>query len=402
MRRLPRIYDALLEAHLDRYRQMAFVSGPRQVGKTTTCQALADLCVNWDDLDDRARILAGPSDWTDETATQVLGQKPKIILFDELHKYPRWKTFLKSLHDRSARGPRVLVTGSSRLDVYRRGGDSLMGRYFLYRMHPLSIAELNTCDLLSDEVVFRQPTMPDEDTFDALFTHGGFPEPLLRSEASFDRRWHSLRLQQLVREDIRDMTQIQQLDQLDMLARMLIEGSSQQINYTSMARQIRVAVDTARRWVDTLANMHLGWLLRPWHENVRRSLRKEPKWYARDWSTVTDVGARAETFVACHLIKAVDFWNDSGLGRFEMGYLRDKSQREVDFIVVRDGSPWFLVEVKQSSVQASPALEYFQSQLEAPYAFQAVMNLPYIDADCFEAPGGPLIVPVRTLLSQLV
>ena len=150
-----------------------------------------------------------------------------------------------------------------------------------------------------------------------------------------------------------------------------------------------------------LESLHLGFLVRPWFRNVSRSLRKEPKWFLRDWASIEDAGDRAETFVACHLLKAVDGWNDMGLGAFELGYLRDKEKREVDFLVARDGKPWFLVEVKQRDEKTSSALAYFQRQLDAPHAFQIVMDAEYVGADCFAKPGPPLVVPARTFLSQL-
>ena len=224
----------------------------------------------------------------------------------------------------------------------------------------------------------------------------------LRRDARFTRRWRATRTAQLVREDARELTGVQRLDQLEVMARLLTERSGEQLVFDNLARQVRVSADTVRRWITALGNLHLGFLVRLWFENVSRSLRKEPKWYLRDWAAVRDVGRRAETFIACHLLKAVEGWNDLGLGAFELGYLRDKEKREVDFVVVRDGEPWFLVEAKHGDSVPSPALAYFQRQLRAPFAFQASVAADYVDADCFAAPGRPLAVPARTLLSQLL
>ncbi len=163
-----------------------------------------------------------------------------------------------------------------------------------------------------------------------------------------------------------------------------------------------MTTDTIRRWVDVLQSLHLGFTVRPWFKNVSRSLRKEPKWFLRDWASIEDVGDRAETFVACHLLKAVEGWSDMGLGRFELGYLRDKEKREVDFVVAREGKPWFLVEVKQSDGKLSKSLDYFQRQIKAPLAFQVVFEMDYVNADCFAVHRGPLVVPAQTFLSQLL
>lgn len=397
-----RLYDTLLSEHLATHRQMAFVSGPRQVGKTTTCRNHADSYASWDNLDDREDILAGPARMADRLELSRLSAAPPSALFDELHKYPRWKQFLKGFFDTHGDQVRVLVTGSSRMDVYRRGGDSLMGRYLLYRMHPFSVAEIIRQDLPDPERIIRRPTSVSEPEFEALWLHGGYPEPFLKRDRRFTRRWQSLRLDQLAREDVRDWAQIQQVDQLEMLAHLLADRSAHQLVYGNLATSVRVSVDTVRRWVETLHHLHLGFLLRPWHKNVSRSLRKEPRWLLRDWSAIEDVGQRAETFVGCHLLKAVDGWNDMGLGRFELGYLRDKEKREVDFVVARDGQPWFLAEVKHHADSIAPALRYYQAQLNAPHAFQIAIDADYVDADCFAAPSRPLIVPARTFLSQLL
>ena len=141
---------------------------------------------------------------------------------------------------------------------------------------------------------------------------------------------------------------------------------------------------------------------RPWFSNVSRSLRKEPKWYLRDWANVPHPGPRAETFVACHLAKAVDGWNDLGLGAFELGYIRDKERREVDFVVTRSGKPWFLAEVKYRDEPMSSHLPYYQDRLDVPFAFQVTLDAEYVDADCFVEPGRARVVPARTLLSQLL
>jgi hypothetical protein len=397
-----RIYDTLLAEHLATHRQMAFVTGPRQVGKTTTCRRHADAYANWDNVDDREQILAGPANLAERFGLNRVSQAKPTLLFDELHKYPRWKQFLKGFFDTYADRARIVVTGSSRMDIYKRGGDSLMGRYFSYRMHPFSVAEILCQDLPEATRIVRPPSeLPGED-FDALWSHGGYPEPFLKRDPRFSRRWQLLRLEQLVREDIRDLTQIQQVDQLDILARLLASRSSRQLVYGSLAKEVRVSNDTVRRWVDVLRNLHLGFLVRPWFKNVSRSLRKEPKWFLRDWASLDDAGSRAETFVACHLLKAVDGWNDMGLGKFELGYLRDKEKREVDLLVARDGRPWFLAEVKHQEESISKALRHYQEALKAPFAFQVVMEADYIHADCFATHGRAVAVPARTLLSQLL
>ncbi|MFN0060383.1 MAG: ATP-binding protein [Planctomycetota bacterium] len=402
MRDIPRLYQSMLTKHFAEHRQMAFVSGARQVGKTTTCRAFATSTAsyfNWDNQDDRRILLRGPQEIAQRLQLDKLAAEPPTIIFDELHKYSKWKSLLKGFFDTYSRQLRIVVTGSSRLDVYRRGGDSMMGRYLLYRMHPFSIAELGPKRVVDAELT--PPSKPTVDTWNALWTYGGFPEPFVRRDARFFRRWRDLRLQQLVREDIRDLTRIQELSQIESLVRILAEQSASTFVLSSLAREINTSVDTLRRWSQTLCAMHYGFLVRPWHKSVAKTLRKEPKWYLTDWSSIADPGQRAETFIACHLLKAVEGWQDLGLGNYELRYLRDKEKREVDFLVVRDRKPWFLVEAKLAERDLSPALRHFQQQIGAPHAFQAVVQMDYVGADCFERTD-PCVVPAQTLLSQLL
>jgi hypothetical protein len=392
----------MLAEHLERHRQMAFVVGPRQVGKTTTCRGMSSAYLNWDNSDDRQVILDGPAATADRLGLDRLSRQPTVAVFDELHKFARWKSFLKGFYDTYADSVRAIVTGSSRMDAYRRGGDSLMGRYFLYRMHPFTVAEIASQGIPDPLKVVRPPHRITEKDFDALWTHGGYPEPFLKRDIRFTRRWSSLRQQQLLREDIRDLTRIQELGQIEALVNVLMEHSGHQLIYSSLARQVQVSQDTLSRWIRTLCGFHLGFLLRPWFKNVSKSLRKEPKWFLRDWSNIADEGKRAETFVACHLLKAVEGWTDLGLGEFQLGYMRDSLKREVDFVVVRDRKPWMLAEVKKADSQPSDSLAYFQGQTKAPFAFHVVLDASYVDADCFAKPRPPLVVPARTFLSQLL
>ena len=219
-----RLYDRMLQDHFARLRQMALVSGPRQVGKTTSCRALASGYLNWDNTDDRRVILSGPAAVAQRLNLDQLRPQPPIAVFDELHKNRKWKAFLKGFFDTYAERVRILVTGSSRLDVFRRGGDSLMGRYFLYRMHPFSVAEcLRTAP---PKTPIQPPLLLADAQWHALWEHGGFPEPFLRRERTFTIRWQALRHDQLMKEDVREVAQVQDLAVLQTLSLILIERSS--------------------------------------------------------------------------------------------------------------------------------------------------------------------------------
>lgn len=399
-----RLYEHLIQTHFAENRQMLFLMGPRQVGKTTSARrgaadSGAAVYLNWDNGDDRQRILAGPAAIAEALGLDRLREHFPVCTLDELHKFGRWKGLLKGLFDTYGDQARFIVTGSARLDVFKAGGDSLMGRYFGYRMHPLSVAELLAPEAAA---LVRPPAPLGAGAFADLLQFGGYPEPLLRADSRFWRRWSRTRVQQLFKEDLRSLTQVRELGQVETLAELIRQQCGQLTSYASLARAISASVDSVRRWIGILESLYFCYAIRPWHVNVARSLRKEPKYYLWDWSQVPDDGARAENLVASALLKAVHLWSDRGEGDFGLFFLRDKQQREVDFVVVRNGRPWFLVEVKRSgSASLSPALHLFQRQIGAPHAWQVALDLPYIERDCF-AHDQPIIVPAQTFLSQLV
>ncbi len=398
----PRIYEAILREHFAENRQMAFLSGPRQVGKTSLARALADRYLDWDSDDDRAAIVSGQNAVATLAGLDDAVPTPPLLAFDEIHRYRRWKLFLKGFFDKNETRCRILATGSARMDVYKRGGDSLMGRYFPYRMHPFSVAELLNPSLPPSSLVRPPAPLPEED-WQALLAFGGFPEPFTRRSPRFSARWNRLRDEQLLRDDVRDLSRVEDIGQLSVLARLLASRSGTQLVWSSLAADVKTDEKTAKRWSALLASLYYGFTVTPWHRNVSSSLRKTPKWYLRDWARVTDPGQRAETLVACHLLKAVEGWTDLGLGDFSLHYLRDKQKREVDFLVVRDGSPWFLAEVKASDALLSKALAHFQSLTGAPYAFQVILDRPFVPVDLFAAPSRPpLVVSALAFLSQLL
>ena len=420
---MERIYGNLLREHLRDNRQMALLTGPRQVGKTTLTRLLGAEAgeatyvatyLNWDNADDRQLMLQGVDAVAQRAQLQVLSERPSLLVFDEIHKFPDWKNWIKGFFDTWEGKARLVLTGSARLDLLRLQGDSLMGRYFTFRVHPLSVGELAAMALKLPErernlassasqlpVLIRPPhPLPDAE-WDALWGHGGFPEPFLKRDVRFSNRWHALREQQMLQEDLRDLTRALEVRQFQLLCDLLRLNASGSLTYSSLAVKLRVSVDTVRRWVALLEALHYCYLVRPWHRNIAKSLVKEPKVYLWDWSLVQDPGARFENMVAGHLLKAVQYWEDLGLGQFALHYLRDRDQREVDFVVVRNGEPWFLVEAKLSEGgSCAPALKYFQQATGAPYAFQVVGKMPYVQADCF-AESGPVVVPACTLLSRL-
>jgi hypothetical protein len=386
---------------LKHYPEMHFIMGPRQVGKTTITTQMQNffdrsLYLNWDVEDHRELILKGQRFIEDIFPSHQLGPKP-LIIFDEIHKYKPWKNFLKGFYDLYKNHYHVVVSGSAHLNVFQKGGDSLMGRYMPFSIHPFSVGELGPKAL---DDMLRTP-YNGGDMLNTLMDFGGFPAPFLAKDPTFYERWRRTRRSQLFREDIRDMTSIHDMAQLEVCAQLLTHQSGQIVNRSAISKKLQVTIQTIGRWLEVLKQFFYCFTLPPWSRNIPHSLIKEPKVFIHDWSLVKDKGARFENLVGCHVKKSVDYWNDMGKGTFDVFFLRDKQQREVDFVVTRDNEPWFLVEVKCKETKLSPALSYFKEKTKAPYAFQVVKDLPYVEADCFEKPG-TFVVPASTFLSQLV
>lgn len=402
---MKRLYEKVLEEHLKQYRQMLLLMGPRQVGKTTTSLETSSLTpshhyFNWDNKAHQLLILDGQEAIAKQMGLEKLQSIPSIVIFDEIHKFPDWKDFLKGFFDVYGKLAKIIVTGSARLDILKFGGDSLMGRYFLYRLHPLTVREILDPELPVQEI--RPPKPIPLEELNTLMLFGGFPEPFLQRNPRFYNRWKKLRLKQLFQEDLRDITNVQEIGQLQILAELLRRQAGQLINFSNLAEKIHVAGETVRRWIETLKALYYCFSIQPWTKNISRSLLKEPKIFLWDWAALDDNGKKLENFVASHLLKAVHFWTDQGLGEYELYFLRDKEKREVDFLVVKDNIPWFLVEVKASANGGlSKSLFHFQEQTNAPHAFQVAFDLPYVDRDCFSH-HDPIIVPATTFLSQLM
>jgi predicted AAA+ superfamily ATPase len=395
---MERLYNSIIREHFSNNRQMAFISGPRQVGKTTLSKSIDTnyRYLDWDDTQDRISIIQGQQYVVDRIG-QLANQ---LIIFDELHKYPDWKNFVKGLFDKYQElGWKIIVTGSSRLDTYRKGGDSLTGRYFHFQMHPLSVAELLHTNF-SEKLIRKQKKLQDDD-WNTLLSFGGFPEPFLKANRRFHRQWSRTRQKQLVQEDIRGLGGGYDISRIEVLSELIHLNATTLLNYSSYARNLRASVESVQRWIILLEQLSYCFLLRPWTKNISRSIAKEPKIFLVDWSQIDNAGKRNENFVASSLLKAVQGWNDLGLGNFSLHFIRTKEKREVDFVVTDNNQPWFLVEVKSSEKSLNPNLEYFQKMIGAKHAFQVTMNLPYQDLDCFSI-RHPVVVPAMTLLSQLL
>ena len=393
----------MIADHFSGNRQMIFLSGARQVGKTTTAKESLPGAryFNYDNIDDASVIINGANRVAVDLNVSTPAMERREVIFDEIHKYPRWKNFVKGFFDSHGSGRRIIVTGSARLAVYRRGGDSLMGRYFPFTIHPISAREAAGAAVNLDSV-FQKPACISASDIETLLAFGGFPEPFLKANRRFFNNWQTTRREQLFREDLRDLSRVHDVRQIQVLGELLAARVGSQTVMASLANELRVKSDTVKMWIALLESLYVCFQVPPWFKNVANSLRKQSKIYLWDWSVITDPGARKENFVASHLLKAVHWWNACGLGDFGLYYLRDKQKREVDFLVVRDKKPFMMVEVKSSSRnRINPGIEHFQKTLDAPHVFQLAFDMPASGVNTAEL-RAPSIIAAADLFKALV
>lgn len=349
----------------DLKRKFVFLTGPRQVGKTYLAQEilkkLKGSYYSWDLAEDRQAILT--KGFIDD----------RTIVLDELHKYARWKNFIKGIYDKYHERLQVLVTGSARLDIYRRGGDSLMGRYFLHHLHPLTMGEISRPERIPEPEEARAISgLPGERAlFEQLMRYGGFPEPFYVASDSAHNRWSLQRRELLVREEIRDLTNISLLSVVEHLFMLLPGRVGSVLSVNSLKEDLQVSYNTVRNWLDAFQKLYISFQLRTFAARLQRSIHKEQKLYLWDWSQVQDEGNRFENLVAGHLLKAVHTWRDLGRGDFELWFLRDRDRREVDFCITKSLEPWLLVETKLAETNLSESLDAFSNRLRTP-AIQVV------------------------------
>ncbi|MDP2866705.1 MAG: ATP-binding protein, partial [Elusimicrobiota bacterium] len=277
----------------DLRKKMVFITGPRQVGKTFFSKSLQGgfknpVYLNNDDVSD-LKIIRKRA-WPLNT---------DLVILDEIHKMDGWKQFLKGTFDTRGASQSFLVTGSARLDTFRQTGDSLAGRYFLYRLHPLSVKELSGA-------------MPAYEALSALNRLGGFPEPFLSGSDEEASRWRRQYYTDLVREDIMDFSRISEIRVIRLLLEMLRKRVGSPLSFASLANDLQAAPNTIRKYVEILESLHIIFLVRPFHKNIARSLLKEPKAYFYDSGYVEgDEGLRLENTVAVSLQKHAHYLQDA-------------------------------------------------------------------------------------------
>lgn len=363
--------------------RMSFIAGPRQIGKTTAVQKFLaslhqeKLYYNWDAATVKRRFAQNPIFFVEDLPSEI--SRPWVAL-DEIHKYPKWKNILKGYYDEWKERVQFVVMGSARLDFLRKTGESLVGRYFLFKMLPLGLKEI-----LNQPLVVENTWSPERDltavpTTEAEAYEGvqslleitGFPEPFVVGTKSFTTRWRENHTSLILNEDLRDLTKITHIKKLETLLYLLPERIGSPLSLNALRQTLEAAHGSISLWLEALKKVYLIFSIPPWTVRLSRAVRKEEKYYFWDWGMVEDIGTRFENFIAVQLERAVATWNEWGRGNYKLYYLRTKDGQEVDFAVADRKKVYLLVEAKASEETLSPSLPYFQEKTGASVAIQVI------------------------------
>jgi len=357
-----------IEADALRSNKIAFISGPRQVGKSTLAKSLVPQSnyFTWDESKFQRQ-------WAKDPSIAISNRGAGVYALDEIHKDRQFKRKLKGLYDVDP-GP-IVVTGSARLDLFRKGSDSLMGRYIPYHLHPFSAGEKENPPTPKEII---EPSRPMHKWRD-LSHLGGFPEPLLAGNEEKAKRWSKLRLDRLAYEDSRDLMAINDINKFRILLALLPERVGSLLSINSLREDVGAAYATVRSWVYLTEALFYCFFIRPYTKSIKRSLTQEPKFYLYDILQLDreNTGQINENLAALHLLKGCQYWTDTAQGEFELRFIRDKEKREVDFIVLREGKPYMLVECKTGEKEPAAALKHFTALLKPKYSFQLVSEANY-------------------------
>lgn len=350
------LYDQILS---DLKKKMVFLTGPRQVGKTYLAKNIQEefknsIYLNNDDIDDT--VIIRKREWATNN---------ELIVLDEIHKMKGWKNYLKGTFDTRNPQQTFLVTGSARLETFRQTGDSLAGRYFSYRLHPLSVRELSG-------------TVKPYEALNLLNKLGGFPEPFLSGSEEEAARWRKQYFTDIVREDIMDYSRINEIRVIRLLLEMLRKRIGSPVSFTALAEDLQVAANTVRKYIDILESLNIIFVIKPFHKNIARSILKEPKIYFYDTGFVDgDEGIKLENTVAVCLLKNSHYLQDTKGADTDLYYVRTKDKRETDFAIAAKNNITHFIEVKLSATGISPHLRYFKARHLSAKAVQLVHNARY-------------------------
>jgi uncharacterized protein len=341
----------------DLKKKIVLLTGPRQSGKTTLSKMLSNNFdyFNFDNPEHRLGLIERSWD-----------RSKDLIIFDELHKLKNWKSWLKGIYDTEGVQPRIIVTGSAKLDTYKKVGDSLAGRFFQFRLHPLDLKEI------------KKISNPDnlQAVLDRLLDTGGFPEPYLEGSTRFYNRWKRSHMDIILKQDMIDLENVRQITSIETLIQLLRKRVGSPVSYNSLAQDLQCSDKTIKRWLTILENMYVIFRVQPFHRNIARSILKAPKYYFYDTGQVIgDSGIKLENLTACALLKKIHYIEDCYGEQAQIYYLKTKDSREIDFFITRNEAPFLMLEVKWADSTPSRNFSIFGKRFPGVKKVQIVKKL---------------------------
>jgi uncharacterized protein len=336
--------------------KIVILAGARQCGKTTLSKMLFSKYqyLSYDSSDDRSTLTRGLWD-----------RNQDLVIFDEIHKMKKWKSWLKGIYDKEGVRPRLLVTGSARMTQFKKTGDSLAGRHFNFRLHPFDLNELGPKGLNEQG-----------SAFETLLNVGGFPEPFLKGQKGFYNRWRASHTDIILRQDLLDLEPIRDIKSIEILISLLAERVGTPVSNANLAQHLQKDPKTIAHWLEILEDLFVIFRVTPFHKNIARAIRKEPKYYFYDVGQVRgDRAVRFENLVACSLLKEIHRLHDVDGVRGNLFYLKTKEGKEVDFLVHFEETPAWLIEVKWSDSELSPNFKNFEGLFKNSRRVQLVADL---------------------------
>lgn len=384
-----RIKRQVTEA-LDRQAAVALI-GPRQVGKTTLAQDIAEergaLYLDLEDMDDREK-LSSPALFLNQ-------YEDRLVVLDEIHRVPELFQTLRGLIDqgrrKGKRTGRFLILGSASIDLLRQSGESLAGRIEYVDMQPIDITEIGTVD----------------GALDRLWIRGGFPDSYLAKSDQDSLKLRKSFIRTYLERDVPQFGPRIPAETLERLWTMLAHGQGMLLNASRLAAGLSLTAPTVTKYIDLLVDMLLVRRLQPLHANVGKRLVKSPKVYVRDSGLVHAllgiedynelaghpvVGTSWEGFVIENLLSVVP-------GRTQASFYRTAAGAEMDLVLDMPGRAGrWAIEIKRA-LSAKPGKGFYQAceDIEPNNSF-----VVYAGAERYPVSEGVQAIGVLDLASMLL
>ena len=371
-------------------RRVVYLTGPRQIGKSTLVKSFNGRDVEYIDLDDEAVLKKVKFD-----LNSVVEHNKDILIIDEIQRIPELILAIKRIVDQDQRYGRFLITGSANINHIPTIPDSLAGRITKVRLRPLSQGEIvGTEPAFLLKALEQKFSMYDSsfsrDRYIDIALRGGFPEALRQSEHN-RRMWATEYTDSVLDRDLREITQIRRGRVMPSLIRVIASHSSHIINRDNIRKKLAtnhsISRDTLDSYLNVLESMYLIDYVEQWPNTDYERTRKKPRIFMPDSGIVSSLlkwtkktvhesqlalGKLFEMLVYNELSSQIDATDDV----FEIFHYRDGDQREIDFIIEHEDGGLIGIEVKASTravIQDFNHLKWFKQKFAKNRPFVGIL-----------------------------